>query len=244
MTAARRNRRQIATLTLGKIPRVVGTVLSSKFNPAAARWKSACDIVELRLDKMQNRKDWLQCGLSIESRGTPVIVTVRIKAEGGAWKRADKDRLPLYKQALKHLSAVDVELQSALVKDVCAMAKRQKKCCIVSFHDFEKTPTLPELRRVAARAQKLGSVIKITTMTRTRADVEILRSLLGMKWKKPLCVMGMGALGKETRTAFPKLGSCLTYGYLDKPAAPGQLSAGTLVRRLRKLLPEYRRNPR
>jgi 3-dehydroquinate dehydratase len=49
----------------------------------------------------------------------------------------------------------------------------------------------------------------------------------------------MGALGKQTRTAFPKLGSCLTYGYLDKPAAPGQLAAAALVRRLKKLLPGY-----
>jgi 3-dehydroquinate dehydratase len=29
------------------------------------------------------------------------------------------------------------------------------------------------------------------------------------------------------------LGSCLTYGYLDKPTAPGQMSAAELVRRLR-----------
>jgi 3-dehydroquinate dehydratase len=43
----------------------------------------------------------------------------------------------------------------------------------------------------------------------------------------------MGDAWKQTRIAFPKLGSCLAYGYLDKPTAPGQVSAAELVRQLR-----------
>jgi len=199
-------------------------------------------VVELRLDQMPGLKDWLNRGLTVESRGVPVIVTVRLKTEGGAWCGTDRARLALYDLALKHLSAVDVELESDIVKKVCALAKKRRKCCIVSFHDFAGTPPSHELKRVAARAQKLGSVIKITTMTKTQADVKTLRRLLACKWKKPICVMGMGALGRQTRTTFPKLGSCLTYGYLDRPAAPGQLSAARIVGRLHTLLPEYGRD--
>jgi len=51
-----------------------------------------------------------------------------------------------------------------------------------------------------------------------------------------LCVIGMGRAWSETRIEFATLGSCLTYGYLDKPAAPGQISAAELVRRLRRAL--------
>jgi len=47
-------------------------------------------------------------------------------------------------------------------------------------------------------------------------------------------VIGMGEAWKQTRLSFPKLGSCLTYGYLDKPTAPGQESAAELVRQLRE----------
>lgn len=201
-----------------------------------------CDIVELRLDRMLELKDWLRCGLAVESRGTPVIVTVRLQAEGGAWNGTDEERLPLYEAALKNLAAVDVELGSKIVKQVCAMAKKRRKCCIVSFHDFKKTPSLSTLRRIAQKAQRLGSVVKIVTMLRNRADVDTLRQLLTFKWKKPICVMGMGDLGKETRLLFPTLGSCLTYGYLDKPAAPGQLSAARIVERLRKLLMKNKKN--
>ena len=42
----------------------------------------------------------------------------------------------------------------------------------------------------------------------------------------------MGPLGPQTRIDFPKLGSCLTYGYLDAPVAPGQVSARELMRQL------------
>jgi 3-dehydroquinate dehydratase len=42
---------------------------------------------------------------------------------------------------------------------------------------------------------------------------------------------------------YPQLGSCLSYGFLDKPAAPGQLPAAEMARQLReqKPLPENAR---
>lgn len=232
-------RRASVKLPVGKVPLVVGTVTSPRWKLPSRRQALACDVVELRLDQMPKLTDWLARGQAIEALDVPVIVTVRHKSEGGAWSATDKARVPLYDLALRHLSGVDVELQSSIVKEVCALAKKRRKCCIVSFHDFKKTPPLSQLKRVAARAQKLGSVIKITTMTRTEADVETLRRLLACKWKKPICVMGMGPLGGATRVEFPTLGSCLTYGYLDKPAAPGQLSAAQIVRWLRKAMPAY-----
>jgi len=59
---------------------------------------------------------------------------------------------------------------------------------------------------------------------------------LSRRGKQPLCVIGMGNAWKQTRVSFPKLGSCLTYGYLDQPTAPGQVSAAELVRQLREHL--------
>ena len=60
-----------------------------------------------------------------------------------------------------------------------------------------------------------------------------LKQLLAKDWGLPLCVIGMGTLGTPTRTDFPRLGSCLTYGYLDTPVAPGQLSARARLDHLR-----------
>jgi 3-dehydroquinate dehydratase I len=233
------SRIKLGKLLLGRIPRVVGVVTSPDFDLKANPRSFDCDVLEYRLDQLPDAGNWMERCMAVESCGLPVILTPRLKTEGGGWTKRDADRLPVYETAIKHLSAVDVELRSDIVKNVAAMATRWRKCCIVSYHDFKKTPPLSELMRVAARAQKLGTVIKITTMTHTTADVETLRRLLDCEWEKPICIMGMGALGKATRTDFPVLGSCLTYGYLDKPAAPGQLSAASLVARLRKLLPAY-----
>ena len=52
--------------------------------------------------------------------------------------------------------------------------------------------------------------------------------------EKLLCVIGMGPDWAHTRVLFPQLGSCLTYGYLDKPTAPGQFSAAELTEKLQQ----------
>jgi 3-dehydroquinate dehydratase-1 len=229
---------RIGHLSLGKVSRVVGTITSPQFKFAKSNTRY-CDIAELRVDQMPGVKNWLKRGQRIESGGIPVIVTARLAGEGGAWKVDGQARLNLYADALKSLSAVDVELQSNIVGEVSKLARTAGKCCIVSFHDFKKTPRLSELKRVATTAQRYATVIKIVTMLETEEDMDTLWDLLACKWDKPLCVMGMGPLGRETRLLFPLAGSCLTYGYLDEPAAPGQLSSATLVKRLGRLFPKY-----
>ena len=84
-----------------------------------------------------------------------------------------------------------------------------------------------------AKAANFGTVIKIATFTKTEEDVAVLRSLFDENCSVPLCALGMGPLGPQTRIEFPKLGSCLTYGYLDAPVAPGQVSARELMQQLR-----------
>ena len=114
------------------------------------------------------------------------------------------------------------------------LAKRKRRICVISYHNFEKTPPAGELEAIIAEAQELASIVKIATRLNEAGDEEILRSLLARKWKRPLCVIGLGPAWAHTRVLFPKLGSCLAYGYLDKATAPGQLSAADLTRRLGK----------
>jgi 3-dehydroquinate dehydratase-1 len=69
-------------------------------------------------------------------------------------------------------------------------------------------------------------------MAKNNDDIATLEKLLGSSLDVPLCVIGMGAFGTKTRITFPAHGSCLTYGYLDAPSAPGQLSAEMLSEQL------------
>lgn len=208
---------------MGEVPRIVGTVSSASV-PKTAR--AICDLVELRLDLISE-------GLARFEAELPILLTVRSKSEGGQWTGTEPQRLATYRQFMPHVAAVDIELSSPIAVEVCKMARDAGKASIVSFHDFSATPNIEALQAIVEQGQKIGSIVKIVTLTNTGRDVEILRTLLS-KRSSPLCVMGMGQHAAMTRVEFPKLGSCLTYGYLDKPLAPGQTSAAELFSQLRK----------
>ncbi|MGP8199686.1 MAG: type I 3-dehydroquinate dehydratase [Limisphaerales bacterium] len=218
-------------LNLDAGPLVVG-VLSS----LDGDFPLAGDLVEVRLDKTGRPPDWLERCKAIEARGKPVLLTVRLRSEGGEWPEDNEGRLRIFQEGLSALSAVDVELSSVICAAVTKQAEKLGTVCLVSHHDFQKTPPLAELESIVERAQQNGAVAKIATMIRSEADVDTLRALLSRRGKRPPCVIGMGDAWKQTRVSFPRLGSCLTYGYLDKPTAPGQVSAAELVRQLREHL--------
>jgi len=235
---------KIGGLTLGSIPRVVGTVCRREtLRGLTSRNSVPCDAVEIRLDRIRPRNDeWLAWCRAIEKNLCPAIVTVRLAAEGGEWKDADAGRESLFAAALEWTSAVDIEFRSPLRHGILAAAKAQRKLVILSHHDFEGTPPLATLERLVN--DMLGSqavIAKVATMIQSESDVRILAELVLRTQPGRLCVMGMGPLGAGTRVLFPCLGSVLTYGYLDDAGAPGQMDCGSLVELLRRLHPGFAR---
>ena len=227
-------------LEIGRIPRIVGTLSSfDSLNRVTNLAEHACDIVEVRLDLVGISGDWPTKCKSIEVSGTPVILTLRAASEGGKSDLGSNERKAILETALPVVSAIDVEFKSGLADSLYAKAKALGKAVVVSFHDFDKTPSLDELSEIASQAGKHASVVKISTFINSASDLKILQSLLQKDWDAPMCVIGMGPLGTSTRVTFPCAGSCLTYGYLDVPVAPGQVSARTLVKQLRKTLRAY-----
>ena len=225
---------RFGNITLGTGPRVVGTVSEpATLGQLAAGTERDCDIVEVRLDLIgAGTPRWMEQARAIEARGLPVIVTIRLKDEGGQWNQPDHLRLPLFETALRQLTAADIELRSPLVEKVSALAYQRRRPLIVSHHDFNRTPSGDELRNIVMKAAEYGTVVKIAAFTRTEDDLAALRTLFQRQCPASLCVLGMGPLGAQTRVEFPKLGSVLTYGYLDAPVAPGQVSARELMQEL------------
>jgi len=132
-----------------------------------------------------------------------------------------------------------VEFQSELSRPISKLAKENGKACIVSYHDFQKTPPFSKLQAIVNDAQEFASIVKISTMVRQQDDISTLNQLLNQAWEVPVCIIGMGAKGTQTRISFPLAGSCMTYGYLDKPSAPGQLPAKRLFEALRQFNAKY-----
>lgn len=227
----------LGPLRIGEVPRVVGTLTTAPALKAfASRPNDCCEIAEIRLDQVGLIQGWLDDARTIETSGTPVILTTRVRSEGGLWPDHDASRLAVVREGLKNLAAVDVEFQSHWMAEVCQEASALKKTVIISFHDFVKTPSFDDLKTIATKAAKHATIVKISTMVKSNNDLATLEKLLEGGVGVPLCVIGMGPFGTKTRITFPAHGSCLTYGYLDAPSAPGQLSAEMLSEQLRSFV--------
>lgn len=192
-----------------------------------------CDMLEVRLDSIGLcAGEWMDLCAAIQAQGLPVMLTIRDESEGGEWKGREAQRLALYLAGLKSVSVVDVEI-GARALEVLALTAHQRGVKVVgSFHDFKGTPDLMRLNAVETRGRRMGvDVVKIATMVKAPKDLARLFALPANA-KGPICVMGMGQLGGISRVALPCAGSCLAYGAVDEPTAPGQPSCGQLVQEL------------
>ncbi|MCX6338661.1 MAG: type I 3-dehydroquinate dehydratase [Candidatus Aureabacteria bacterium] len=234
---------KIGQLSIGAIPRIVGTVSSQDiFQNLDSHESLPCDIIELRLDEMWPVDDWwMEKCASLESLGYPVILTIRAENEGGNWKGTMEERFSIFTRALPSISAVDIELSNGVSSKICEHAAKQGIKLLISFHDFNRTPPIEELlARVSEARAKGADIAKIATMVNSAQDITVLSSLTAKASKdNPICVIGMGKHGVSTRLSLPAIGSALTYGYLDKPSAPGQLPCSSLCQRLREVVPSF-----
>ena len=201
-------------------PNVVGVIHT--MGGFAEAENTALHAVEVRVDALPKLPSLHQ----VAALPRPAILTVRRLDEGGARPIGEEERLVQYLALLPAAAAVDIEMRSTKrFGNLLETVRNEKKTAIVSFHDFEATPSLAKLRSIGARARGAGAdIVKIAARTETPAEVARLLVLLE-EAPGPLAVMGMGALGRSSRLLFAKSGSVLNYGWLDKPQVPGQWSA-------------------
>ncbi len=156
----------------------------------------------------------------------PAIVTVRDHVEGGALKLSWQARAELYLELLPSAAAVDLEVRNLeQLARVVEKAKELKKPVIASFHDFEGTPTMRFLVKLAAKARAAGAdCVKIAATPSNSHDLGTLLSALE-EIESPVAIMGMGTLGKISRLALARCGSCLNYSWIGRPQVPGQWAA-------------------
>ena len=178
--------------------------------------------VEIRVDALSKRPQARQ----IAELPVAAIVTVRCAEEGGLRSMSDDDRRESYLALLPGAAAIDLELRSAeSMSDLRKAILKDAKTLILSFHDFQRTPSLADLEDVCAKMRDLGAnILKIATKTESIGEVSRLLTLLERS-STPLAVMGMGTLGRASRLLFAKAGSVLNYGWLDRPQVSGQWSA-------------------
>jgi 3-dehydroquinate dehydratase-1 len=224
-------------------PRVCAPVLEEslpRLLSAVRRAASAADAVEWRADYYGRADDLLRASRLVrESAGdAPLIFTFRSPMEGGAERADEQARISAIAEIAEDggMDFVDIELScggAARVREAC---RRSGSRLIVSYHDFEKTPSAEIVLKImrAALAEEADAV-KTAFMPASPADVISLLTaadLFRQETQTPLIAVSMGSLGLVSRAFGHVFGSAMTFASLGKPSAPGQIP----VKTLRKML--------
>ncbi len=187
------------------------------------------DLIELRIDMfeditIENIKKTFD--IAKDRFGKPIIATVRDTQEGG--QKAIADRFSIYEAILPLTDFVDVEITSeVLFKRVTSII--DNRSLIGSYHNFDHAPNDEFLEGIASKGWALGAdIIKIAVTARDKSDLIRLLLFTLRHRDSGIITMCMGEEGLPSRIIAPIFGSLITYGYVTKPSAPGQLSINQL----------------
>jgi 3-dehydroquinate dehydratase-1 len=233
---------KLGALELGGVPRLAVPLTDDDVHAHADAVRRYADIVELRIDRFRQHDPAYVAEVCRSARGLgrPLIATVRAIEEGGAVELPDAQRTALFAAALPLVDAVDVEVAVPICQPVVAHAHANGALAIVSHHDFARTPGDAELVAHSDAALRTGAdVVKIATAVADSSDAGRLLDFLRARQRRGLIVIGMGSAGVATRVFFALFGSLLTYGFVGRSGAPGQLPLADLYEALRQYSPEF-----
>ena len=220
-------------------PRVVATVTQAEdLTFLASNPSVPCDLLEYRFDNLLAFET--EAAATMMAHSSPALLTVRRPDEGGVGGLTDEARLAIYHRHLGAAMLVDTEIASLKSPAFAGFADEVHTTgafLIGSFHDFTAFPGRDLLADKLTEAFALGvDVAKVAVVISEMRDLFSLVELVAYHQERSRTVsaMGMGPLGKLSRLVLAKAGSCLNYGYLQTPNAPGQWSASEL----RKLIAE------
>ena len=150
------------------------------------------------------------------------------------------DRAAVFQAAAGIAHAIDIEFESPDREALVQMGHAAGCRVFLSSHNFEKTPAQNELLRILEESRRLNcEACKIAVYANDMRDMQRLSHFLLTHFDDHLITIAMGPNGLSSRIMHPVLGSLVSYGYLEKPNAPGQLSLDELHETMMKFHPGY-----
>ena len=109
------------------------------------------------------------------------------------------------------------------MKNLITEAKSKNIQVVLSYHNFETTPNLAELKTIATEAKDKGAdIIKIATTTNTIQELITLLTFSENGSIENLSFMGMGKFGMSSRLVAAQSGSVLNYSAIAETSIEGQ----------------------
>ncbi len=121
---------------------------------------------------------------------------------------------------------IDINDDASVKNEILPLAKAKNCKVIVSYHNFESTPSTEELEKLIDSCNNEGAdLVKIATTAQNLQDSARILSLYSTE--RNLVALAMGDAGRVTRFANIALGSPFTFAAVDKDSvtAPGQFTA-------------------
>jgi 3-dehydroquinate dehydratase type I len=198
--------------------------LDAMYIDAHKAFREGADLVELRLDYLKSL-DLEAVKEKFKVSDDKIILTLRNKEEGGKFQASESERIELLKELQSWKVAYkDVELSTLSDSRLKVDAKT-----IVSWHDFNSTPSEKVLKVKLSAALEYGGIAKIVTTAKKLSHNLTVLNLYNEKMRGKFIGFCMGEEGKISRILAPMLGSPFMYGCLEGAVvAPGQIPVSEL----------------
>ncbi|AGN00202.1 3-dehydroquinate dehydratase [Salinarchaeum sp. Harcht-Bsk1] len=209
--------------------------LSDATHPAA---REHADAVEFRMDLAADPLSLLDA----YDGALPILATNRVEWEGGQ-APDDESRLDDLVRAAEYdaVEAIDVELEAMRRGGATSVPDRvgDDVTIVASVHDFDRTPSMDDLRSLARQTTEYGDVGKVVPTAESVDDVPPLLTVTRefCAQGRPIATMAMGEPGRHSRAVAPLYGSRIGYAPVDPndATAPGQYDVATLAELVARL---------
>jgi len=206
-------------------PRICAVVMSDEME-TIKKAEALADMLELRMDLVGS--GWRELAPHLRK---PWIATLRDTAHRGKFTGSEEERINELMQAVKlGASVIDVELDCPALGDLVKSIKDRARC-LVSYHNWDSTPSLEQLSGTVQRQLAAGAdICKVVTMANRVNDNLAVLKLLGLFPWIDIISFAMGPAGALSRVLSPLAGGYLTYASIDEAggSAPGQMSVEAL----------------
>jgi 3-dehydroquinate dehydratase I len=185
------------------------------------------DLFEVRIDLIGDK--WTEVARQLKK---PWIACNRMVEEGGKWDGNEARRIERLLQAIElGANIIDIEYNAKNVENIIRLIKKRADC-LLSFHDFQKTPPLDVLKQIVNKELKAGAdICKVVTTAQTFEDNLAVMRLFSEFPDNKMVAFAMGTQGFISRVMAPLIGAYFTYGAVQKgvESAPGQLPVSDML---------------
>lgn len=163
----------------------------------------------------------------------PLLFTLRTASQGGNVNLSTSNYVELVQSAIESraFNLVDIELNQGdlPVKKLVRCAAEHECVSLVSYHNFNETPSIEWMASTLVRMHDLGAdVPKLAVMAKSKQDsLRLLAATDEVAHTRnigPLLTMAMSENGALTRLLGEAYGSAMTFASVKETSAPGQMS--------------------